>query len=185
MSELHDHDFGLLVREKLISLGLDKVHNHSSSYNYTHRERKAVIENNLKSIYDMIGSSDNSLLKELSENIYKSYQGMSYRNFPKLKTPRKINGTINGIDKSVTFKVQVIDQGNWNIIDNVTMRLTECESHNYEVSSLNIQLLLDYFASRPVFDLEILARQVEESMKLLYKEESNFKIKAHIFYSDY
>ena len=72
-----DHDFGMLVRAHLVGLGLETVANSSQSFNYTHTERKAVIEKSLKDIYDIIGVSDTPYVKELAKSIYENYQCLS------------------------------------------------------------------------------------------------------------
>lgn len=184
MKDKFDHDFGILVRSKLIELGLENVSNGSTSYNYTHAERKAVIENSLKKIYDMVGVVDTPFIKELAKQVYDNYQGMSYRNFPKLRKTYDLEGSINSIGDSVISSTTIVDERDWTRRRVIYVQPIICKSYGRSVSSENIQLLLDFFASRPVFNLNILKSQIEETIKLLYEEEHKFQIKLNVFYGD-
>lgn len=179
-----DHDFGILVRSKLIELGLENISNQSESFNYTHSERKAVIENSLKKIYDMVGVAETPFIKDLAKQVYDNYQGMSYRNFPKLRKTYDLEGSINSIGDSVISSTTIVDERDWTRRRVIYVQPIICKSHGRSVASENIQLLLDFFSQRPVFNLDILKRQIEETMKLLYTKEHNFQIKLNVFYGD-
>lgn len=180
----YDHDFGILVRSKLIELGLEKVQDKSSNYNYTDFERILVIKNNLESIYEIMGSS-NPFVLQLAENIYERNFGMSYKYFPKLKSTYDLKGSINSIGDSITLSVEIIDESNWVDKKTVYLKPIKCVSQGRSISLDNLEMLLKFFTSRPVTDLNIVKRQIEETMKLLYLPENNFEIDLHIFYYDY
>lgn len=179
-----DHDFGMLVRLRLLSLGLENLPESSHSYDYTHTERKAVIEKSLNDIYNIIGVQLAPDVKELANTIYQNYQGLSYRFFPKLKTPYDLVGSTNSIGESCISKYEIVDERDWTRRRTIYVQPLKCKSFGRSVSSDNIQALLAFFSTRPVFDLDILKRQIEETMKMLYNPENKFDIKLHVFYGD-
>jgi hypothetical protein len=179
-----DHDFGMLVRAHLVGLGLETVANSSQSFNYTHTERKAVIEKSLKQIYDIIGVTDTPDIKTLANSIYSNYQGLSYRYFPELRKPYDLKGSINSVGESCISIAEIIDERDWTKRRTIYARPLKFKSFGRSVSSDNLSALLQFFTLRPVFDLNILKRQLEETLKLLYTNENRFEIELHVFYGD-
>lgn len=177
-----DPDFGLIVRAKLIELGLEDISNQAQSYNYTHSERKAAIEHSLKTIYDMCGVADTPFIKNLAESIYGNYQGMSYRFFPKLKKPYIIEGSINSICESVKCFAQIVDERDWTKTRQIMLTPFHVKSRHASIDIDNIQLLLNFFTSRPVTDLEVLEKQIETALSLLYAPENEAEFEFLIEY---
>ena len=179
-----DHDFGMRVSAHLVSLGLETVHNKSNCFNYTHTERKAVIEKSLKEIYDIIGVSDTPYVKELAKSIYENYQCLSYRYFPVLAKNYDLKGSINSIGDSMFTTIEIVDERDWTRKRTIYVQPIKCKSYGRSITLENIRLLLNFFTKRPVFDLDILKKQIEETLKLLYDDEHKFEIQLNVFFGD-
>lgn len=172
---VYDSSLGTNLRAHLLNIGIEKVNN-LKYYSLTDSSRIRIMAKHIKDLKLVMGIeiSDIDSMK-IATLIYKQNEGLSYKKFPCIDRPIKIedmvdDGKFDNIVNVFDIKVKVIAEDDFCEVEKSFTAQLKYNGYLEQTPSYDIRQVFHFFSKRP-YNENIFVKLVEESLKYLYNTD--------------